>query len=170
MNWEAIGAVGDALAAIAVFVTLGYLAVQVRYARQEMVYATRQARSDAMRQVWLTQAAQPELAEAFSKLFAAYGISLAPFSTTAAAAGLSEGQARQVFASFWASWSHYEQMIESLEQLSAGARTQFDGTLRINLGAGGPASAWYTTVRSRLNPDAVRYVDNLLAQPQSDRA
>jgi hypothetical protein len=167
MNWEAIGAVGDALGAVAVFVTLGYLAVQVRYARQELVHATRQARSDAMRQVWLTQAAQPELADAFAKLFAAQGISLAPFATAAAAAGLSAAQARQLFASFWASWSHYEQMIESLEQLSGGARRQFDGTLRANLGPGGPASAWYATVRSRLNPDAVRYVDALLARSGS---
>jgi len=164
MNWDAIGAVGDVLGAIAVFVTLGYLAVQVRHAREEMARATRQARADAMRQVWLTQAGQPELAAAFAKLLAARDDSKTPFSTAAAAAGLSDAQGRQLFASFWASWSHYEQVIESLEQLTAGGRSQFDITLRLNLGSGGPASAWYETVKARLNPDAVRYVDRLLAQ------
>jgi len=30
MNWEAVGAVGEILGAIAVLITLGYLAVQIR--------------------------------------------------------------------------------------------------------------------------------------------
>jgi hypothetical protein len=30
MNWEALGAIGDTLGAVAVFVTLAYLAAQVR--------------------------------------------------------------------------------------------------------------------------------------------
>lgn len=33
MNWDAIGAVGQVLGSVAVFVTLGYLAVQIRHAR-----------------------------------------------------------------------------------------------------------------------------------------
>ena len=33
MNWDAIGAIGQMLGSIAVFVTLGYLAVQVRRIR-----------------------------------------------------------------------------------------------------------------------------------------
>ena len=33
MNWEAIGAIGEILGALAVVATLGYLAVQVRYTR-----------------------------------------------------------------------------------------------------------------------------------------
>ncbi len=33
MNWEAIGAIGEILGALAVVLTLGYLAVQVRHTR-----------------------------------------------------------------------------------------------------------------------------------------
>ena len=30
MNWDAIGAIGEVVGALAVFITLGYLAVQIR--------------------------------------------------------------------------------------------------------------------------------------------
>lgn len=36
MNWEAIGAVGEILGAIAVLITLGYLAVQIRHSTRAM--------------------------------------------------------------------------------------------------------------------------------------
>lgn len=37
MNWDAIGAIGQMLGSVAVFVTIGDLAVQLRYAREEVV-------------------------------------------------------------------------------------------------------------------------------------
>jgi hypothetical protein len=40
MNWDAIAAVGQVLGSIAVLVTLGYLAVQVRHANYELQRAT----------------------------------------------------------------------------------------------------------------------------------
>ena len=36
MNWEALGAIGETLGAVAVLITLGYLAVQVRQSTQAM--------------------------------------------------------------------------------------------------------------------------------------
>ena len=45
MNWDAIGALGQMLGSIAVFVTLGYLAGQVRYARTETRRALSQGAS-----------------------------------------------------------------------------------------------------------------------------
>ena len=49
MNWEAIGAVGESLGSIAVFVTLGYLAIQIRHARAEASRALSQGRMEANR-------------------------------------------------------------------------------------------------------------------------
>ena len=37
MNWNAIGAIGQLVGSIAVFVTLGYLSIQVRHARKRRV-------------------------------------------------------------------------------------------------------------------------------------
>ena len=51
MNWEAIGAAGEVLGAVAVFVTLVYLATQIRHAREESRRALSQARSEANREL-----------------------------------------------------------------------------------------------------------------------
>ena len=42
MNWDAIGAIGEILGALAVFISLGYLATQIRQ-------SNRQARTDSLR-------------------------------------------------------------------------------------------------------------------------
>ena len=44
MNWDAIGAIGEILGAIAVVATLFYLAVQIRYARIATVDRNRESR------------------------------------------------------------------------------------------------------------------------------
>ena len=43
MNWEAIGAIGEIIGAVAVVVTLAYLAIQIRNNTQIARSATRQA-------------------------------------------------------------------------------------------------------------------------------
>ena len=53
MNWEAAGVIAEVVGAIAVVLTLVYLAVQVRYARNETVDQNRLTRSTAVREVIL---------------------------------------------------------------------------------------------------------------------
>ena len=45
MNWEAVSAISEAGGVLAVIVTLGYLAVQIRYARMAVTGENRLARS-----------------------------------------------------------------------------------------------------------------------------
>ena len=47
MNWEALGAIGEIVAAVAVVVTIGYLAVQIRQ-------NTRSVRDSAFQEVILS--------------------------------------------------------------------------------------------------------------------
>jgi len=47
MEWDAVGAIGEVLGSVAVLVTLGYLAVQVKHARAETRRALSQGRSEA---------------------------------------------------------------------------------------------------------------------------
>jgi len=61
MNWEAIGAIGESLGAIAVFITLGYLALQVQFARKEIGRSISQSRAEALRTVTLARANDPRL-------------------------------------------------------------------------------------------------------------
>jgi len=51
MNWEAIGAVGEILAAVTVIATIFYLAVQVRHVQTETVSARMARRTDGRREL-----------------------------------------------------------------------------------------------------------------------
>jgi hypothetical protein len=62
MNWDEVGAIGQVLGSVAVFVTLGYLAVQVHDARTDLRGSISQGRSEAIRGLFLTQAAKTKWA------------------------------------------------------------------------------------------------------------
>ena len=65
MNWEAIGAIGELVSSLAVLVTLIYLTLQVKHARTESRAALLQHRSDATRQLWLSDVVNPHVLSAF---------------------------------------------------------------------------------------------------------
>jgi hypothetical protein len=48
MNWDAIGAIGQLLGSVAVFVTLSYLAIEVRHARSEAKRTLSQRRAEGL--------------------------------------------------------------------------------------------------------------------------
>lgn len=70
MNWEAVGAIGEVAGAIAVVVTLVYLALQIRHSTQATRIA---AYHQAQEQLWSVGAAvstDPELARILADTFA----------------------------------------------------------------------------------------------------
>ena len=74
MNWEAIGTVAEIVGAIAVVVTLIYLAVQVKQAKQEITAVGMQARANHAKGVLDPIYMSPQLTTAFAKLdFVNYG-------------------------------------------------------------------------------------------------
>jgi hypothetical protein len=62
-------------------------------------------------------------------------------------------------------WAYRAQTITHIDELPAGERAQFDRGMR-SFYAQGRRRSWYERFKdSTVNPDAVRYIDNLLAQP-----
>ena len=61
MNWDALGAIAELLAAIAVIATLAYLAAQVRFAKTAASDLSRISRADAVRETLQTIANDPHL-------------------------------------------------------------------------------------------------------------
>ena len=55
MNWEAIGAIGEILGATVVFITLVYLAIQVKHAKVSAADANRLARTRGVTDMQLAQ-------------------------------------------------------------------------------------------------------------------
>lgn len=68
MNWEAAGAVGEIVGAIAVVITLAYLAVQVRYAKSAAADSNRLLRATGVREMLLSQVQNDDVRSSAIKL------------------------------------------------------------------------------------------------------
>jgi len=117
MNWEAIAAIGQMLGSIAVFVTLGYLAVQIRHARGEVRRSINQSRSETVRQFYMTYATDERLENVRQKAH----ILLAGQPTGFARelmerTGMTAEEATAVFWDQMAWWSYRAQTIPYLDE------------------------------------------------------
>ena len=166
MSWDAIGAIGQLLGSIAVFITLGYLAIQVRHARNEAGRALSQGRGEALRDL-IAAMKDERMVSATLKMNAGFGVSSNPFIRALMdKAELSEGDAMLVFWNQIAWWNYFLQMIPKVDELSAMERAQFEVPIRGFFGHPGPGQLFLEHyVRPRGHPDAIRYIDNVLAQP-----
>ena len=66
MDWEAIGAVGEILGAIAVVATLAYLAIQIRHAKETAADVNRLSRAVGVRELISAQNTVPGLMDAWT--------------------------------------------------------------------------------------------------------
>jgi len=69
MNWEAIGAIGEIVGALAVVVTLIYLAHQVRHAKNASADTNRLERSKGVREMFMDSAMDKDLRDTLTKGF-----------------------------------------------------------------------------------------------------
>lgn len=69
MNWDAIGAIGEITGAIAVVLTLVYLASQVRHAKNAAADTNRLERSKGVRDMFMASAVDGELGDILTKGF-----------------------------------------------------------------------------------------------------
>ena len=164
MNWDEVGAIGQVLGSIAVFITLGYLASQVRYARREVQRSISQSRADAVRELLLNRANDERLTGLNSKANAGLGGQPLAFVTELIQrAGLTEVEAYTLFSEQMAWWNYRSQVIAYIDELPEGERIQFDEAIRRFFGHP-VASLWYATLKPTLSPEAVRYVDDLITR------
>ncbi len=68
LNWEAIGAIGEVVGAIAVIGTLAYLAIQIRHGRTDLKHQFWMTQEMADRELGLEQLKNPILLSAFNKI------------------------------------------------------------------------------------------------------
>ena len=69
MNWDAIGAVGETIGAIAVIATLIYLASQIRQLKQQTAQNTMQHIADSMNQFMDTLASEANASLVVRRVF-----------------------------------------------------------------------------------------------------
>jgi hypothetical protein len=162
VNWDAVSAVGQVLGSVAVLITLAYLAIQVRQARQQMARAALASRLEGTRELWLSQAMNPALAEAMAKHARAQpGLVHSRFAAEAIALGMTDVEVRLVHAYYWATWTHWKLTFEARDFLSPAELGEFESSVRINYGSG-LGALWYSGMKPRLNAEMAGYVDGLL--------
>ena len=169
MNWDAIGAVGQVLGSIAVLVTLGYLGAQVRHARREVQRGFIQARNESARGLLMARAVDEQLNSILVKADTASGKQPTPFvAALMQHCDLTAEEAHRADLYNWAWWNLRGHTILYLDELPENLRMDFDLRMRRAYGGVGAERLWYQEWKlslESLDPVAVRYIDNLLAQP-----
>ena len=161
MNWDAIGAIGEALSAIGLFFVL----LQVRHARAEVRRSVSQNRAEATRQQVMALATNERLAGIEAKARAALGGQMDPvIHLFMERAGLTEEDATSLFYNYYGQWQIRTQLIPHAGELPRSERLAFETNLRNAYGGRMQGSRlWYEGLKDGLDSDAVRYVDKLLA-------
>ncbi|HEY5645410.1 MAG TPA: hypothetical protein VIS76_05700 [Pseudomonadales bacterium] len=162
MNWEAIGAIGEILGALAVVLTLGYLAVQVKYAKTATTDATRLNRANGVQAMLLAVATDDVLRETVIK---AQGTSES-VDELVKQLGLSANEAARMdmYASYWF-WLHWGQFASSNSD---------EGVMELRNVVNTFYRFPYMTIcwrfgssREILDPTFVSFVDAILDEPAS---
>jgi hypothetical protein len=167
MNWEEVGAIGQVLGSIAVFVTLGYLGIQISHARAEVRRSLSQGRLEIISNLLMTRATDERLTRIVAVADAAFGrqpvVSITEVSNRS---GLTRDEASAVLDYQYVFWTYRLQVIPYADELPQGDRVAFDNAVRRAYGQPGVARFYYDNyLKVTAHPDAVRYIDNLLAQP-----
>ncbi len=166
MNWEALGAIGETMGAVAVVVTLVYLAVQVGHARREGQRALSQGRGEAVRELFLF-GTDERVSQAMLKGNAALGVAPSPFvAMLIERAGLTKEEATVAFQYQSAWWDYTVQIISNIDDLRGIERMQFEISVINRYGRSGIAGMYYQYLRDgpKAHPDAIRYMDSVLAK------
>ena len=160
MNWEAIGALGEIVGALAVVLTLAYLAIQVRHAKEASADTNRLERSKGVRDMMLASAADSGLRENLTK-----GLQLSDYyNEIASNLNMSSDEAASfdwaMLYWFWLHWGQYASTTKEsdVEEL----RNVISGFYRNP----GVRVCWEKSPWARpvLEKDFVNFVDEILAQ------
>ena len=166
MNWDAIAAIGQALGSIAVFVTLGYLAVQIRHSRAALQGSITLTRAAMLREHAMATATDVGLTRVLQKAQTALSGRNSPFvDELVKRAELTVEEAYRVGWFFLGFWQIRSESIRYIKELGDIERKDFDSRIRLQYSAGSLERVWYESNKPTLGTDAVRYIDNLLAQP-----
>jgi len=160
VNWDAIAAVGQAVSALA----LVFVIVQIRHARAEAQRALSQGRAEGVRDI-LSLATDERVNRLVIKANSTLGTQTFPFAAEISErTGLTSEECSVVFLLQLQWWNHTLQVIPHIDELPAMERVQFDNGIvaRFSSGVG---RLFYDHMKGANHPDAVDYVENLLAGP-----
>ena len=154
------------LGSLAVVVTLVYLSMQTRQTERALQRSINQSRTEGASQLFMHAFNNERFTNALSTIGKNWPRPPAPIITTIVQrGGVGESDAYMVHFHNHAWWQYRAQTIADIDELSEAARFGFDAQCRVQYAPDTLQGVWYESQKRLLNPDAVRYIDNLLAQP-----
>jgi hypothetical protein len=166
VNWQAVGAIGEVLGSIAVFATLGYLAVQLRHARQEVRRSMSQSRAEAHRDT-LAMFREPQVLALWVKAnVAEEGVRRSAFAAHAMEHWkMTREEAVLLLLTMTSAWQQRLELIPYVADLSPMERHEFEQVIRAVYGRPGAQRKFYELyIKETQHPDAVRYVESVLGE------
>jgi len=166
MNWDAISAVGESVGALAVIVTLAYLALQVRVSRSVAADANRLVRTTGVREFCLFAAGNNEVLTTLNKAFPMQAY-LRSFGEKFGFSELEAARVDWMYQSFF--WLHYGQFASTNDKMSA---AEFDYLARTFYSVPSINYAWENGPfgKSFMDPKFAAYIDALIAQHRDGSA
>ena len=162
MNWEAVGATAEAFGVVLVLVTLAYLAIQVRDAKDQVRRSVQERRHSNLRELYLAPTQNTELASVCSRTEAAWKPEIESEEQLFEAAGLSPQEAYiwQSYNRAW--WTHWREVIGNRDQLS---QSQLD---EVNLGIrtifGKTSARTYLNSMGSVRSTTINYMHSVLKE------
>ena len=163
MNWEAIGAIGELLSAIAVLATLIYLAVQVRNTKYELRRSFLQNRDNAVRELLLEGMRNSAFVSASSKAINTVGGGRPGLEAVKSIEGISDEEAQVLATNQVAWWFYRVETVNNIDLLPSDERDDFDRHLR-SVYLNGVGKVWWDSWKETLEPDhpTRKYVEKVL--------
>ena len=141
MNWQAIGAVGEILGALAVLITLVYLARQVKHARRDQQVAAFRANRDERREYFESLRDSPYIQPILCKIRAGETLEVEEQARLATHAALS-------WSILYAEW--VQSRLNDMDEYSV----SFEFALELSMRAVPGSLEWFRKYGTRLYPAA----------------
>jgi hypothetical protein len=165
MTIAELGSMGEFVGSIAVVLTLGYLAGQVKYAKSEARRALSQGRAEAIREL-IKMGCDDRINRLVMQANDALGLGTQGFlKELMDKCGLTREEARLLLADQGMNWAFTLHMISNLEDLPPMERHEFERVLRLRYPPGGIGRLYYGAIRSQVHPSVVKYLDGILEAP-----
>ena len=158
MNWDAIGAIGETAGALAVILTLVYLASQVRYAKNATLDQNRLTRSAAIREILIATASNDALRVGQMKNWGLEGY----YESLASDLGIDPIEAsRNEWANAAYFWMYWGQWVASHEERDL---TELEHIITNIFGLAGMRHTWDVSPLGKviMDQDFVQFVDGVL--------
>ena len=160
MNWEAIGALGEIIGALAVVATLVYLATQVRYAKQAAADQNRLTRANGVREIALVALANDDVRRSIDQDWgvSAYHEQIAE----ELALDIDDVSRRDWANGFWF-WLHWGQYTSTHSEAD---RKEIEHIIEVFYTLPGVRRSWERSPLSRpnLDPDYQNFVSEIISR------